>query len=169
MGASKELAIRQQDFTPAGLQLELEDFINADKDRIKTIANKAYNSVMDGEADAVDTLIFIKKGSELFKELDAKIRPVAESKPIGKGYVKFGVKVDEAMAGVGYDYSQTGDIEYQQLNEVFEAAKAAVEARKTFLKAVTKPIEMVNTDTGETYTIHPPIKSGKLGLKLTIK
>lgn len=166
---SKELALNQQeqDFTPAGLQLELQDFINADKGRIKDIATKAYNSVMDGEADAVDSLIFIKKGSELFKELDAKIRPIAESKSVGKGYVKFGCKVDEATTGVAYDFSNCADPIYDDLNEKFEKAKSELDERKNFLKAVTKPMDIVVNE-AEVYTIQPPIKSGKQGFKLTI-
>lgn len=166
---SKELALNQQDFIPAGLQLELGDFINKSKDGIKDMANKAYLSVMDGDADPIDALIFIKKGSELFKELDSKIRPVAEGKQIGVDYQKFGVKITEGMTGVKYDFSTCNDQEFDTLNEVFEAAKEALDARKEFLKAITKPLELVDTDTGETYTIHPPVKSGKLGFTLTIK
>lgn len=158
----------QQDFTPAGLQLELQNFINADKDRIKDIATKAYNSVMDGEADAVDSLIFIKKGSELFKELDSKIRPVAEGKSIGKDYVRFGVKVEESMTGVSYDFSNCGDPFYEEALSEFESAKQTLEERKTFLKSVTKPMDIIINE-AEVYTIQPPVKSGKLGFKLTVK
>lgn len=168
---SKELALNysEHNFTPSGLNLELDNFINDSKDKIKDRAQKAYLSVMDGEADPIDALIFIKKGSELFKELDAKIRPVAESKSIGKEYTKYGVKITEGMNGVKYDFSGCGDIEYEKLNEIFESAKEALEIKKTFLKSVTKDIELVDVETGESYTVHAPVKSGKLGFTLTIK
>jgi hypothetical protein len=164
---SKELSI-QGNFIPAGLQLELSDFINKSKDQIKDTAIKAYNSVMDGEYDAIDALIFIKKGSELFKELDAKIRPVAESKSVGPDYQKFGVKITEGMTGVKYDFSYCQDPIYTELNTAFEEAKDALEERKTFLKSVTKPMDIVINE-AEVYTIKPPVKSGKLGLTLNIK
>lgn len=166
---SKDLALQQNEFLPEGLNLELQDFINADKQRIKDIANNVAIQIQDGNYDGIDALIFIKKGSELFKELDTKVRPLAESKSVGVDFQKFGVKITEGMTGVKYDFNTCGDQEYEQLNEVFEAAKEALEERKNFLKSVTKPLELVNTDTGETYTINPPVKSGKLGFTLTIK
>lgn len=166
---SKELALQQNEFLPEGLNLELHDFINADKQRIKDIANNVAIQIQDGNYDGIDALIFIKKGSELFKELDAKVRPLAESKQIGVDFQKFGVKITEGMTGVKYDYTQTGDIEYQQLVQVFDAAKEALKSREDFLKAITKPIEIVDTESGETYTVNPPIKSGKMGFTLTIK
>ena len=170
---SKDLALQQseseQRFSLSGLNLELDNFINITKDGIKHTANMAANSVLDGECDPLDALIFVKKGSELFKELDAKIRPIAEGKQIGVDFQKFGVKITEGMTGVKYDFSTCNDQEFEQLNEVFEAAKDALEERKNFLKSVTKPLELVNTDTGETYTINPPVKSGKMGFTLTIK
>jgi len=147
----------------------LDDFMNADKQRIKDIANNAANSVMDGEADAIDALIFVKKGSELFKELDSKIRPIAEGKQIGVDFQKFGVKITEGMTGVKYDFSACNDPEWLELKQKSDAATEALKERETFLKAVTKPIEIVDTDTGETATINPPVKSGKLGFTLTIK
>lgn len=166
---SKELALQQNEFLPEGLNLELQDFINADKQRIKDIANNVAIQIQDGNYDGIDALIFIKKGSELFKELDAKVRPIAENKQIGVDFQKFGVKITEGMTGVKYDFSTCNDQEFEQLNEVFEAAKEALEQRKNFLKSITKPLELVNTDTGETYTINPPVKSGKMGFTLTIK
>lgn len=166
---SKELALQQNEFLPEGLNLELQDFINADKQRIKNIANNVAIQIQDGNYDGIDALIFIKKGSELFKELDAKVRPLVEGRPIGVDFQRFGVKITEGMTGVKYDFDACEDLEYQQLNEIFEAAKDALEERKNFLKSVTKPLELVNTDTGETYTINPPVKSGKMGFTLTIK
>lgn len=167
---SKELALQQNErFSLPGLNLELDDFINRSKDQIKGTAQMCYNSVMDGEVDALDVLIFTKKASELFKEMDAKIRPVAESKSVGPGYQKFGVKVTEGMTGVKYDYSSCCDPEWDELNIAADRATKALKEREKFLQAVTKDIEIVDTDSGETFTIHPPIKSGKMGLTLTVK
>jgi hypothetical protein len=165
---SKELSI-QDNFTPAGLQLELSDFINKSKDQIKDTATKAYNSVMDGDYDAIDALIFIKKGSELFKELDAKIRPIAEGKSVGPDYQKFGVKITEGMTGIKYSFDECNDPIYNDLNISFEIAKEMLEERKTFLKSVTKKMTIVDEASGDIVEINPPIKSGKLGLTLTIK
>lgn len=166
---SNELTINQQEFTPAGLQLELSNFINKSKDEIKETVHKAYLSVMDGEYDAVDALIFIKKGSELFKELDAKIRPVAESKSIGIDYQKFGVKISEGMTGVSYDFSTCSDAIWDNLSADVEKGKELLKERETFLKSITKKLTIVDEDTGDITEINPPVKSGKMGFSLTVK
>lgn len=165
---SKDLALQQSEFLPEGLNLELQDFINADKQRIKDIANNVAIQIQDGNYDGIDALIFIKKGSELFKELDAKVRPLAENKQIGVDFQKFGVKITEGMTGVKYDFSYCQDPIYTELNTAFEEAKEALEERKTFLKSVTKPMDIVINE-AEVYTIKPPVKSGKMGFTLTIK
>lgn len=167
---SKELALHQQEnFTPAGLQLELQGFINHSKEQIIHAAQIAAQSVQDGECDAIDALIFTKKGAELFKEMDARIRPLAESKSLGKEYSKFGVKIVEAMTGVKYDFTVCSDTIWDNLNAEIESLKEKIKERETFLKSVTKKMTIVDEDSGEVVEIHPPVKSGKLGFTLTIK
>ncbi len=170
---SKELALQQSEsdsrFSLTGLNLELTDFINADKSRIKDIANKAALSIDDGNCDPVDALIFVKKGSELFKELDAKIRPIAEGKQIGVDFQKFGVKITEGMTGVKYDFTTCNDDVWNNLNDTVEKGKELLKERETFLKSITKKLTVVDEGTGDVTEIHPPIKSGKLGFTLTIK
>lgn len=167
---SKELALQQNErFSLPGLNLELDNFMNWDKSTIKTAVQYATASIFDGECDAIDALIFVKKGSELFKELDAKIRPIAESKPIDKDYSKFGVKITEGMQGVKYDFDHCDSPAYQTLLSNFELAKYELDKYKELLKTVTKPTEMYDPETSEVFVCKPPVKSGKLGFTLTIK
>lgn len=168
---SKELALNHNEsrMSLSGLNLELDNFINFSKDNIKNAANLAVKSIEDGECDAVDALIFTKKGSELFKELDSKIRPIAESKSIGVEFQKFGVKITEGMTGVRYDFTVCNDNEWQSLKHASDNIDKALKDREAFLKVLTKPLEIVDTETGETSTINPPVKSGKLGFTLTVK
>lgn len=167
---SKELLLHhQENFTPAGLQLELQGFVNHSKEQIIHAAQIAAQSVQDGECDAIDALIFTKKGAELFKEMDARIRPIAESKSLGKEYSKFGVKIVEAMTGVKYDFSSCSDVVWNELNAEIERLKDKIKERETFLKSVTKKMIIVDEDTGDIIEIHPPVKSGKLGFTLTVK
>jgi len=44
-----------------------------------------------------------------------------------------------------------------------------MKVRENFLKSITKNLTEVNEGTGEITTIKPPIKSGSIGLKLTVK
>lgn len=168
---SKELALQhnEQRFIPYGLNLELDNFINIDKDGIRHTASMAAQSVSDGECDPIDALIFVKKGSELFKELDSKIRSIAEGKPIGVDFIKFGVKITESMTGVKYDFTVCGDTVWDDLNDQVEKGKEILKIRETFLKSITKKLTIPDEETGDITEINPPVKSGKLGFTLTIK
>lgn len=173
MGKTKNQHIDNQEENlsnqETGLSLELSGLIKLNKSEIKERSNEIKQRVLDGELNPLDVLIMAKKGIESFKQLETDIRPIAEEESYGKGYVKHGVSVEEKMNGVKYDFSNCGDKEWEEINAEFEAIKLRKEKRETFLKTLTKPLELVDTDTGETYTIHPPIKSGKIGLTLTIK
>lgn len=163
------MAEREAANSQTGLSFELNNLISIDKATIRQKIDAVVMSVQDGWTDPLEALIFAKKGKELFDALEKNVRPYAEAKSIGKGLVKHNTEISEAMTGVKYDYSHCDDNEWALLSVAHEQAKAKLTERETFLKAVTKDIEVVDTDTGETYTIHPPVKSGKLGLKLEIK
>lgn len=169
MNKSLALSHNEQRFGLSGLDLELDNFINYSKDNIKSKASQITLAVTDGYVDPIDALIFTKKLSELAKELDTKIRPIAESKPIGKEYQKFGVSIIEKMNGVSYNFETCNDPIYEKLNRDFENAKAELDARKDLLKTVTKNVEMYDPETSEVFVCKPPVKNGKLGFTLTIK
>jgi hypothetical protein len=152
-----------------GLSTELHGIISLDKASIKTQSSLIKQRVLDGELDALDVLILAKKGQLAYKQLEDDVKDLAEEKSYGKDYCKHGVDILEKMNGVKYDYSKTNDKEWELLNKSFEDAKKAKDEREAFLKGLSKSMELVDTDTGETYTLYPPIKSGKMGLNLTIK
>lgn len=142
------------------------------KDGIRQVAMDMVNRVQNGEVSGIDALIYVKKAAELFGEAEKNIRPIAESQyHLAKGEKQnlHNVEIVEAETGVKYDYAACQDLEWIELNTKSEAIKEALKERESFLKNVTKSMELVNTETGETYTVYPPIRSGKLGLKLTIK
>lgn len=163
--------IGEQDAASAetGLSFELNNLISIDKAMIRQKVDAVVLTIQDGWADPLEALIFAKKGKELFDALEKNVRPLAEAKAIGKGLVKHNCDITEAMTGVKYDYSTCGDPEWEELSQMAENAKKALTKREDFLKYITKDIEVVDTETGETHTIKPPVKSGKLGLKLEIK
>lgn len=152
-----------------GLSTELHGIISLDKASIKTQSGLIKQRVLDGELDALDTLILAKKGQLAYKQLEDDVKDLAEEKSYGKGYVKHGVSIDEKMNGVKYDYSKCNDREWEDLNAKFEEIKQAKTKREEWLKKLEKSMEVVDKDTAETWTIYPPIKSGKMGLTLTIK
>jgi hypothetical protein len=154
--------------TETGLSLELNNLLSIDKAGIKQKVDAVMVTIQDGWTDPLDALIMAKKGVDLFSSLEKNIRPFAEAKGAQKGLVKYSTEISEAMTGVKYDYSACGDPIYNELKEASDKASEAVKERETFLKAISKPMDIVVNE-AEVYTIKPPIKTGKLGLKLEIK
>lgn len=146
--------------------------VNYNKKEIAENVSKIVTLVTDGHEDELNTLIFAKKGVEFFSQLEKAIRPIAEEKiRIGRSetYSKYNVDVVVADTGVKYDYSACGDPVWQRLKEQAEAAAKALKEREDMLKTIKSQQTMVDDESGEVFTINPPVRSAKTGLKLTLK
>lgn len=173
METSKDQHIQQQEQELAnqetGLSLELSGLIKLNKSDIREKVRQAVQMVEDGDILPDDALCYVTKGKELYTELVEKIKPLAEEKSYGKGYSKHGCDFTEKMLGVKYDYSNCGLPEYEEILSKLEPLLKRKKEIEEELQKMTKSREEVNTETGETYTVNPPVKKGKLGLALTIK
>lgn len=155
-----------------GLDFKLPNLLDLNKQYMSDTVKMATLSVTEGHYDAIKALVYAKKGLELFTLLEKSVRPIAEHEAkLAKGeiYSLHGVDVASRESGVKYDFSACGDGEYDALKAEHESLTVQLKAREEFLKKVNKPLEVVNVETGETCTIHPPIRSGKMGLTLSIK
>lgn len=152
-----------------GLSLELQDWKNITKSSIKEKVDAMITVIHEGSVDPIEALIYAKKGVETFTDLEKNVRELAEAVGVGKaGLEKFNVKVSEAMTGVKYDYTNCGDYEWGIFNQQMESAKASMKEREKFLSSLTKPMEILVNEC-EVIKVNPPIKSGKLGLKIEMK
>lgn len=132
---------------------------------IESTASDLERRVKDGELDELEVLIVAKKLAELAKAIDEKIRPIADDKvKLGKGekYTKFDVELSRSWTGVKYYFDKCGDNEWNQ-------ASSRKKEREDFLKSLSKTTIIVDEDTGEAITLHPPIKTGKESLQLKLK
>lgn len=158
--------------TENGLQLSTDSLINLNKAYMAEIVNAATLAVTDGHADEVKMLVLAKKGQELFKQLETSIRPIAEDKvKLGKGeiYTKFGVAISQKENGVSYDFTACNDPQWERLKQSADEANSSLKNREKTLKTFTKPVDVLDPETGEVTEVQPPIRSGKLGLNLSIK
>lgn len=147
------------------------DLPSLSKEQIFDIANSVRNDIIDGNLDALDVLIFAKKIQQYGEELEKKVRPIAEEKStIGRGqvYSRFSVDVSEKVVGAKTDYSFCGDPEWESMQATLSDLKEAIKQRELFLAGISDPTTIVTKD-GEVVTINPPVKSGRLGLSLTLK
>jgi len=149
-----------------GLQLQ-----SLNKEAIVSQGLLIRDNINDGYLDALEVLISAKKMQELGKQLEDVSRPIAEDKTRlqkGEVYKTQSVEVVEKTIGSRTDYSNCNDEVWEKLQQDLSDLKEAIKQRETFLNALTTQTTIVTND-GEIVTLNPPIKSGRIGLSLTIK
>jgi hypothetical protein len=149
-----------------GLQLQ-----SLNKEAIVSQSLLIRDNINDGYLDALEVLISAKKMQELGKQLEEVSRPIAEDKTRlqkGEVYKTQSVEVVEKTIGSKTDYSNCNDEVWEKLQQDFSDLKEAIKQRENFLSAITTQTTIVTND-GEIVTLNPPIKSGRIGLSLTIK
>lgn len=150
------------------LELKTEGLLKLSKSEIADKVKNAIQLVKNGEADKIDAYIYAKKGLELFTSLSKGLKPLADGVTLNKGYTRFNTAFEEKMQGVSFDFSECGDLLYNDMVQRQAELTLEISQREDFLKSIVKPMELLDTDTGETYTVQPPIKKGKLGYTVKI-
>jgi hypothetical protein len=149
-----------------GLQLQ-----SLNKEAIVSQGLLVRDNINDGYLDALEVLISAKKMQELGKQLEEVSRPIAEDKTRlqkGEVYKTQSVEVVEKTIGSRTDYSNCNDEFWEKLQQDLSDLKEAIKQREAFLNALTTQTKIITND-GEIVTLNPPIKSGRIGLSLTIK
>lgn len=134
------------------------------------IAQTAINAVVEGEIDPIVAHINIAKMEQAIKlykaneqVLDITLRELGK---YGKKQTFGDCTLQEAEAGVRYDYSGCCDSRLEELYETRKALDEAIKEREAFLKSV--PLSGVAIpETGE--VVYPPAKSSKTTIKTTFK
>jgi hypothetical protein len=155
-----------QILTLEGLQLQ-----SLNKEAIVSQSLLVRDNINDGYLDALEVLISAKKMQELGKQLEEVSRPIAEDKTRlqkGEVYKTQSVEVVEKTIGSRTDYSNCNDEIWEKLQQDLSDLKEAIKQREAFLNALITQTTIVTND-GEIVTLNPPIKSGRIGLSLTIK
>ena len=138
---------------------------------IKKSASEIITSINNGELSALETKCKLKAIESLIKELkpvDELARGEAE-KYGAKSFPAYGATVDLIEAGTKYDFLNCDDTAYNDMMQELIELEEKIKQRETFLKALDKPIELVNQSTGEIETINPPIKTSTSTIKVTFK
>jgi len=164
---SKDLALEmmEQDFHLSNNN----QLLNWTKSDITEKAQSIVFGVSEGLADPLQEYIKVRKGKDVLEEAEKNLKPYIDGMTFNKGESYFGCEITEKEMGVKYNYLGCNDQVWNDLNEKMIKLSKSIKDRETFLKGISAPIEIVNTDTSETFTIYPPVKSGKLGKAITIK
>lgn len=158
------------------LESALPSILDQDKKGIATIAKQIEFALADGQIDPTKTLIFSKKTIELFSQIEKASRKHSDLKlSNSEVYKGFGVEITEKMAGVSYDYTVCDDAVWNDLDAQIKELDKQKKAREKFLQAIPATnIDENGNVTGHTYDengieLRPPLKTGSLGLNVTIK
>lgn len=139
------------------------------KENAAMIGNAIVKRCADGEVDPLQTLARLKGIQAAIDIAEAGIKPLIldDVQKQGKAGVSvLSAKIETMEAGVKYDYSDCPEWVELARKEA-EIVKERKE-REKFLRGITKPIEIVDKDTGEVRIINPPIKTSTTTLKVTI-
>lgn len=140
--------------------------------QIDVFSDNIIQSVQNGEASPLETLVLLKaleKASErIIKEIREHVITAAEKYP-EKTFEFAGATLERSEVGVKYDYTGCGDTIYEQRQSAMDAAKTLVDERTAFLRALKQPMTIVDEMTGEIVTIRPPEKKSTTSVKVTIR
>ena len=134
------------------------------------LAASAIQSVVDGEIDPIVAHINVSKMELAIKQFkaDERVRDITlrELWKYGKKQSFGDCTLEEAEAGVRYDYTDCGDSRLEELYKMRQSLDDEIKQRETFLKSV--PLSGVALpETGE--VVYPPIKTSKTIIKTSFK
>jgi hypothetical protein len=140
--------------------------------QIDVFSDGVIQSVKEGEINPLTVLIQLKameKATErILKEIKANLLTEADKYP-GNDFEYLGNKITKAEHGTKYDFSKCGDPMLSELESKLLEIQKEVNDRKVFLKAIKAPLEVFNSETGETNIITPPTKTSSSGLNVSIR
>ena len=141
------------------------------KQQIETFAYSLEQGLNNGQIIASDLLRFQKAMEKVFEKIKPTLieNALNEISQYEKNTIIKGSEFSIVEAGVKYDYSNCNDLEYNMLNTQLEALKSTLKDRETFLKSIKQPLQMIDENSGEVYTIYPPKKTSSTTLKVTFK
>lgn len=158
-------------------------FILADKGYIAT---RIVEAVEAGEMDPLKALSAIKSIESLADMLtnkDPKKNRYAD-KAISlqqhvtdaaglyneKKFSVYGASFTKTEVNTKYDWSQCNDAKLPELEKAAKDSAGALKKRQEFLKTVDpKGLDILDAETGETYTVYPPSKSSTSSVSVSFK
>lgn len=134
------------------------------------LACRAISAVVEGHVDPITAWCNIRRmkaAIELF-EKDTQVMDITlrELSKYGQRHQFGDCTLEEAEAGVRYDFSECGDSKLADLYAIRDANAADIKAREAMLKNLPAS-GMADPETGE--MVYPPARSAKTTIKTTFK
>jgi hypothetical protein len=141
-------------------------------DQITEFSRQLIAELDSGDLDPLKFKIALKaieKTMEIIKPtLDKLARDAAEQYG-EKSFNLIGAKVELKEAGARYDYTLCGWPVRNRIEVQRQEIDAKLKECDTFLKSIKSPTTIVDEDTGEVVTVHPPVKTATSTVQITFK
>ncbi len=148
------------------------DLFSTSQTGIDVFSDQIIDSVKAGETNPLRVRVWIKTLETIISRLKSETNHeqlVEADKWSEKTFEYAGAMITKSEHGTKYDFSNCGDPEWEKRDHSFMCAKNRLKEREDFLKALKEPLNTFDEETGETFTIKPPIKTSTSGLNVTIK
>jgi len=146
--------------------------MNADKSALEKFANTIIQDVKQGRENPLEIQLLIKKYEFVLNEIKENIKVNVNTEVAKYGEKEFeygGAKCHYTPTATSYDFGVCNDWIWNECENTIKKTTEIKKDREAFLKTLKEPLNIVDPDTGETYTINPPNKKSTYGLKVTLK
>lgn len=152
--------------------LQVLGLFSTSKESIQNFSNQIIREVKEGRADALRIKVYLKTLEQIIEQIDTntKSEQRTEAEKYGERPFDFmGASIQVVPVKTDYDYSLCNDAYLQTLEISAERIAQKIKARKELLKTLGEPTPLGDPETGEIYTVYPPIKKAQTGIKVSIK
>jgi hypothetical protein len=143
----------------------------ADAQQVAEFSRQIIQELMEGDIEPLKFKVFLK-GLEVFMDnikptLDELAREEAE-KYGQKQFDLMGSRIELREVGTKYDYSSCGFPTWERAEVDFKAASDKKKEAEKFLQSLKSSLSVNDEVTGEVVTVHPPVKSSKSAVVITL-
>ena len=129
------------------------------------------DQIMSGEQDSLKVAVHLKALEELISKLgkDEQIQDYTLEQSLKQGEKTFsiyGAEISIREMGTKYDFSICNDSLLEGLYSQMTILKKQIKERETMLKTISEDNPAVSMDAE---ILHPPLKTSKTGLAITLK
>jgi len=145
--------------------------VQLNKTNVEQFANQILFEFKTGNKNSFDYLSeleFIAQAIEIAKSQmrESLIDELSKYPDAKQGIIRNGVQFKLKESGVRYDFSNTE--KWQVLKSECDQMQSNLKQIETELKSLKSSRTMVDETTGEVFQIHPPIKSSKTTIEITL-
>ena len=145
--------------------------IGVSKTDIDHFSDQIIQDVREGNLNPLELRVMVKSLELILDRVNKETQDnqlrAADLYP-GQSFELYGAKIVKGDTKTTYDYEGCNDLKWAKLNQRAILAKLRLSEREGFLKGLTSTTVDYDEETGEEFTITPPVKKSTAGLKVSI-